>query len=62
MLGNSLQSLLSREAAESVLAACGIDRSRRAETLSIEEYGMLANEVARSHKTGLAPDIPRCVD
>ena len=62
MLGNSLRSLLPKEAAESVLAACGIDRSRRAETLSIEEYGLLANEVARSHKTGLAPDIPRGVD
>jgi len=62
MLGNSLQSLLSREAAESALAACGIDRSRRAETLSIEEYSLLANEVARSHKTALAPDIPRGVD
>lgn len=62
MLGNSLQSLLSRGAAESALAACGIDRSRRAETLSIEEYGLLANEVALNHKTGLAPDISRGVD
>jgi 16S rRNA (adenine1518-N6/adenine1519-N6)-dimethyltransferase len=62
MLGNSLQSLLSREAAESALAACGIDRSRRAETLSIEEYGLLANEVALNHKTGLPTDISRGVD
>lgn len=57
MLGNSLRSLLSREAVESVLASCGIDRSRRAETLSVEEYGLLANEVAKSYKTELDPDI-----
>lgn len=62
MLGNSLRSLLSREAAESVLAACGIDRSRRAETLTIEEYSLLANEVARSHKAELASDIPAGID
>jgi 16S rRNA A1518/A1519 N6-dimethyltransferase RsmA/KsgA/DIM1 with predicted DNA glycosylase/AP lyase activity len=62
MLGNSLQSLLSREAAESALAACGIDRSRRAETLTIEEFGLLANEVARSHKAELTPDISRGID
>lgn len=62
MLGNSLRSLLSREAVEDVLAACGIDRSRRAETLTIEEYSLLANEVARSHKAELASDIPAGID
>lgn len=62
MLGNSLRSLLSREAAESVLAACGIDRSRRAETLTIEEFALLANEVARSHKSDITPDIHTGID
>lgn len=62
MLGNSLRSLLSGEAVESVLAACGIDRSRRAETLTIEEFGLLANEVARSHKAELTSDISTGID
>jgi 16S rRNA (adenine1518-N6/adenine1519-N6)-dimethyltransferase len=53
MLGNSLRSILPKEAVESVLDSCGIDRSRRAETLSIEEFGRLAEEVARSHKDEL---------
>ena len=56
MLGNSLRSLLPKEVVESVLASCGIDRSRRAETLTIEEFGMLAEEVMRGHKTEVVPD------
>ncbi|HVY54134.1 MAG TPA: 16S rRNA (adenine(1518)-N(6)/adenine(1519)-N(6))-dimethyltransferase RsmA [Thermodesulfobacteriota bacterium] len=62
MLGNSLRSLLPAEAAESVLAACGIERSRRAETLSIKEFGLLANEVAQSHKALLTSDTARDID
>lgn len=47
MLGNSLRSILSKEAVETILASAGIDKSRRAETLSIEEYGALTEEVNR---------------
>jgi 16S rRNA (adenine1518-N6/adenine1519-N6)-dimethyltransferase len=38
-LRNSLGALLGREGAESLLAAAGIDPMRRAETLSLEEWG-----------------------
>lgn len=62
MLGNSLQSLLTKDAADSVLDACGIDRSRRAETLTIDEYGLLANEVERSYKSELAPGHSQGID
>jgi 16S rRNA (adenine1518-N6/adenine1519-N6)-dimethyltransferase len=55
MLGNSLRSLLPKEAVDRVLDSCGIDRSRRAETLSIKEFGRLAEEVGRSHKSELIP-------
>ena len=55
MLGNSLRSILPKEAVESVLATCGIDRSRRAETLSIKEFGLLADEVSRSYKSEIIP-------
>ena len=57
MIGNSLRSLLPAETVGSVLDACGVERSRRAETLSIEEFAHLANEVALNHKTALSPDI-----
>jgi 16S rRNA (adenine1518-N6/adenine1519-N6)-dimethyltransferase len=40
-LRNSLGALLGREGAESLLAAAGIDPMRRAETLSLEEWGKL---------------------
>jgi 16S rRNA (adenine1518-N6/adenine1519-N6)-dimethyltransferase len=56
MLGNSLRSILSKDEAESVLASCGIDRRRRAETLTIKEFGLLAEEVAGRYKTGSIPD------
>lgn len=55
MLGNSLRSILPKDAAESALASCGIDRRRRAETLTIQEFGLLADEVARRHKPDLIP-------
>jgi 16S rRNA (adenine1518-N6/adenine1519-N6)-dimethyltransferase len=38
-LRNSLGALVGREQAESILAAAGIDPMRRAETLSLEEWG-----------------------
>ncbi|KAF0107272.1 MAG: 16S rRNA (adenine1518-N6/adenine1519-N6)-dimethyltransferase [Anaerolineaceae bacterium] len=40
-LRNSLASLLGRDGAGSLLAAAGIDPMRRAETLSLEEWGKL---------------------
>jgi 16S rRNA (adenine1518-N6/adenine1519-N6)-dimethyltransferase len=40
-LRNSLGALVGREQAESILAAAGIDPMRRAETLSLEEWGKL---------------------
>ena len=43
-LRNSLASLLGREGAESLLAAAGIDPMRRAETLSLEEWGKVSQE------------------
>jgi 16S rRNA (adenine1518-N6/adenine1519-N6)-dimethyltransferase len=62
MLGNSLRSLLPKEAVDSVLESCGIDRSRRAETLTIEEFGRLADEVGRSHQSELITGRPRGVE
>ncbi|MEQ9618105.1 MAG: 16S rRNA (adenine(1518)-N(6)/adenine(1519)-N(6))-dimethyltransferase RsmA [Deltaproteobacteria bacterium] len=47
MLGNSLRSILSKEIVESVLQSSGIDKSRRAETLSVEEFGALTEEVIK---------------
>ncbi len=55
MLGNSLRSILPKEAVEGLLSSCGIDRSRRAETLTIKEFGILADEAARSHKSEIIP-------
>lgn len=48
MLGNSLKSILPKETVDKVLAASGIDKKRRAETLSIEEFAALTREVERS--------------
>lgn len=45
MIGNSLRSILPKESVERVLESSGIDKSRRAETLNIEEFGKLAEEV-----------------
>jgi 16S rRNA (adenine1518-N6/adenine1519-N6)-dimethyltransferase len=45
-LRNSLASLLGREGAESLLAAAGIDPMRRAETLTLEEWGKVSEEVS----------------
>ncbi len=46
MIGNSLQSLLSKEAASKSLELAGIDKKRRAETLTIEEFGALVAKVS----------------
>lgn len=46
MISNSLQSLLSKEAAIESLELAGIDTKRRAETLSIEEFGKLVEKVS----------------
>lgn len=46
MIGNSLQSLLSKEMASESLELAGIDKKRRAETLSIEEFGVLVEKVS----------------
>jgi len=45
MIGNSLRSILPKESVERVLESSGIDKSRRAVTLNIEEFGKLAEEV-----------------
>lgn len=44
ILANSLRSLISRDEVEAILQSAGIDRKRRAETLSIEEFGRLTEE------------------
>lgn len=41
ILANSLRSLVPKDEAEEILKSAGIDRKRRAETLSIEEFGRL---------------------
>jgi 16S rRNA (adenine1518-N6/adenine1519-N6)-dimethyltransferase len=43
-LRNSLGALVGREQAESILAAAGIDPMRRAETLSLEEWGKISEQ------------------
>lgn len=47
-LSNSLQGLadISKDTVKELLAASGIDASRRAETLSLEEFAELANQAA----------------
>lgn len=47
MLGNSLKSILPREYVDAALDAAGIDRTRRAETLEIEEFVTLTKEVEK---------------
>lgn len=42
MLSNSLQSAFSKESVIMALESSGIDRKRRAETLSVQEFGVLA--------------------
>jgi len=46
MIGNSLQSILSRDSARESLELAGIDKTRRAETLTIEEFGVLVDKVS----------------
>ncbi|MGB3363701.1 MAG: 16S rRNA (adenine(1518)-N(6)/adenine(1519)-N(6))-dimethyltransferase RsmA [Thermodesulfobacteriota bacterium] len=46
MIGNSLQSLLSKDVASESLELAGIDKKRRAETLTIEEFGVLVEKVS----------------
>ena len=44
ILANSLRSLIPKEKVEEILKSAEIDRKRRAETLSIEEFGRLTEE------------------
>jgi 16S rRNA (adenine1518-N6/adenine1519-N6)-dimethyltransferase len=45
-LRNSLGALVGRDQAESMLAAAGIDPMRRAETLSLEEWGRVSEQAS----------------
>lgn len=45
MIGNSLASILGKEAADRALSSAGIDRGRRAETLTVAEFGALTRQV-----------------
>jgi len=47
ILANSLCSLFSKDIADELLKSAGIDRKRRAETLSIVEFGRLTEEAFR---------------
>jgi 16S rRNA (adenine1518-N6/adenine1519-N6)-dimethyltransferase len=44
ILANSLRSLIPKDKIEEILRLAEIDRKRRAETLSIEEFGRLTKE------------------
>lgn len=44
ILANSLRSLITKDEVEAILKSAEIDRKRRAETLSIEEFGRLTEE------------------
>jgi 16S rRNA (adenine1518-N6/adenine1519-N6)-dimethyltransferase len=46
ILANSLSSLFPKEKVEEILESSGIDRKRRAETLSLEEFGRLTEEAS----------------
>ncbi len=50
---NSLSSgglMLSKELVREVFASCNIDEKRRGETLSLDEFALLANEIARKRQ------------
>ena len=47
ILANSLRSLIQKEKVEEILKSAEIDRKRRAETLSIEEFGRLTEEALK---------------
>ena len=47
MIGNSLLSIFPREYVEDILKVSGVDRKRRAETLSVEEFGMLVQSASK---------------
>lgn len=47
IIGNSLGSRFLKEKVEELLLKSGIDRKRRAETLSVEEFGKLAEEAVK---------------
>ncbi|MEE9252670.1 MAG: 16S rRNA (adenine(1518)-N(6)/adenine(1519)-N(6))-dimethyltransferase RsmA [Thermodesulfobacteriota bacterium] len=47
MIANSLRSILSRDETQRVLEAASIDPKRRPETLSVEEFGILAEAAAQ---------------
>ena len=46
MIGNSLQSIMPKDSAAEFLELAGIDKKRRAETLTIEEFGALVEKVS----------------
>ena len=46
MIGNSLTSIMSKESATKCLELAGIDTKRRAETLTIQEFGLLVQKVS----------------
>jgi len=54
MIGNSLQSILSRDSARESLELAGIDKTRRAETLTIEEFGVLVDKVSIVEKWSIS--------
>ncbi len=54
MIGNSLQSILSRDSARASLELAGIDKTRRAETLTIEEFGVLVDKVSIIEKQSIS--------
>jgi 16S rRNA (adenine1518-N6/adenine1519-N6)-dimethyltransferase len=54
MIGNSLQSIMSRDSARESLELSGIDKTRRAETLTIEEFGALVDKVSLIEKQSMS--------
>lgn len=54
MIGNSLQSIMSRDSARELLELSGIDKTRRAETLTIEEFGVLVDKVSLIEKQSMS--------
>lgn len=46
MIGNSLQSIMSKHTALQALEVAGVDNKRRAETVTIKEFGLLAETVS----------------
>ena len=51
IIGNTLCSIYPKEDVESILRSSAIDRKRRAETLSIEEFGRITHEATNFYRT-----------